>query len=102
MTENGGSLRDAAWPSGDWPFQQVPHSARIPLVAVRRGDGRNPILRANDAFLAFSGYTRPEVVGRSADFLTIDARGAMGIRSLLDSAALGLSSSIRIICVPRD
>lgn len=51
------------------PFAAAVRATRMPMIVTdpRRHD--NPIVFANDAFLALTGYSRIEVVGRNCRFL---------------------------------
>ncbi|MDP2329588.1 MAG: HWE histidine kinase domain-containing protein, partial [Reyranella sp.] len=52
----------------------------------------NPIIFANDAFLALTGYQRPEVLGKNLDFLLAHAADAEG-QAALDAEFSGKSES---------
>lgn len=56
------------------PFVVAAETTRMPMVFTDAKAHGNPIVFANSSFLALTGYTKEEVVGRSFDFLM--ARGA--------------------------
>jgi PAS domain S-box-containing protein len=51
------------------PFFGALRALRIPVVVTDPGLADNPVIFANDAFLAMSGYARHEVIGRNCRFL---------------------------------
>jgi PAS domain S-box-containing protein len=56
------------------PFVVAAETTRMPMVFTDAKESDNPIIFANDSFLALTGYTRAEVLGQSFNFLM--ARGA--------------------------
>ena len=51
------------------PFAAAMRSARLAMIVTDARQSDNPIVFANDAFLALTGYERDEVVGRNCRFL---------------------------------
>ena len=56
------------------PFVVAAETTRMPMVFTDAKVDGEPIIFANDSFLALTGYAREEVLGRSFNFLM--ARGA--------------------------
>jgi PAS domain S-box-containing protein len=56
------------------PFVVAAEETRMPMVFTDAREAANPIIFANDSFLALTGYERDEVLGQSFNFLM--ARGA--------------------------
>ena len=56
------------------PFVVAAETTRMAMVFTDAKESDNPIIFANDAFLALSGYDREEVLGQSFNFMM--ARGA--------------------------
>jgi PAS domain S-box-containing protein len=59
---------------GGGPFVVAAEETRMPMVFMDAKAADNPIIFANDAFLALTGYKRDEVLGHSFNFLM--AQGA--------------------------
>ncbi|MFZ2069000.1 MAG: HWE histidine kinase domain-containing protein [Xanthobacteraceae bacterium] len=57
------------------PFVVAAETTRMPMVFTDAKEPNHPIIFANDAFLALSGYDRKEVLGHSFNFMM--ARGAV-------------------------
>jgi PAS domain S-box-containing protein len=55
------------------PFVVAAETTRMAMVFTDAKESDNPIIFANDSFLALTGYARPEVLGQSFNFLM--ARG---------------------------
>ncbi|MGZ5894712.1 MAG: HWE histidine kinase domain-containing protein [Xanthobacteraceae bacterium] len=51
------------------PFVVAAETTRMAMVFTDATENENPIIFANDAFLALTGYERKEVLGKSFDFL---------------------------------
>jgi PAS domain S-box-containing protein len=51
------------------PFFAAVRATRMPMIVTDPRQFDNPIVFANDAFLALTGYTRLEVTGRNCRFL---------------------------------
>ncbi len=63
-----GALAEIAEPGSDIFFAAV-ETTRMPMVVVDPRQDDLPIVFANPAFLAMTGYTRDEVLGRNCRFL---------------------------------
>ncbi len=64
------------------PFVVAAETTRMAMVFTDATDPENPIIFANDAFLALSGYERREVLGKNFNFLlahAVDAEGQAAI-----------------------
>lgn len=51
------------------PFAAAVRGARMAMIVTDARQPDNPIIFANDAFLALTGYSREEVIGRNCRFL---------------------------------
>lgn len=51
------------------PFAAAVRATRMPMIVTDARRSDNPIVFANDAFLALTGYDRDEVIGRNCRFL---------------------------------
>uniref|UniRef100_B0T127 Signal transduction histidine kinase n=1 Tax=Caulobacter sp. (strain K31) TaxID=366602 RepID=B0T127_CAUSK len=51
------------------PFAAAMRTARLPMIVTDARQSDNPIVFANDAFLALTGYDLDEVIGRNCRFL---------------------------------
>ena len=51
------------------PFVVAAETTRMPMVFTDAKEPDNPIIFANDSFLALTGYDRKDVLGQSFNFL---------------------------------
>ena len=51
------------------PFVVAAETTRMAMVFTDAKEANHPLIFANDSFLTLAGYARPEVLGRSFDFL---------------------------------
>jgi PAS domain S-box-containing protein len=51
------------------PFVVAAETTRMAMVFTDATESGNPIIFANDSFLALTGYEREELLGQSIDFL---------------------------------
>jgi PAS domain S-box-containing protein len=62
--------------TGLGPFVVAAETTRMAMVFTDAMDPGNPIIFANDSFLALTGYTRGEVLGQSFNFIMAHAADA--------------------------
>lgn len=67
------------------PFASAVRATRMPMLITDPNLPDNPIVFANDAFLAFTGYERAEVIGRNCRFLQGDATNAADIARIREA-----------------
>jgi PAS domain-containing protein len=60
------------------PFVVAAETTRMPMVFTDAKVSDNPIIFANDSFLALTGYPRDEVLGQSFNFLMTRGRRRRG------------------------
>jgi PAS domain S-box-containing protein len=58
------------------PFVVAAEQTRMAMVFTDAREAANPIIFANESFLALSGYERDEVLGQSFNFLMAHASDA--------------------------
>lgn len=67
------------------PFVVAAETTRMAMVITDAKESGNPIIFANDSFLALTGYGREELLGRSINFL-VDGGADPETRAQLDAA----------------
>jgi PAS domain S-box-containing protein len=84
------------------PFVVAAETTRMAMVFTDAKEPANPIIFANDSFLALTGYDRAEVLGQTFSFVMVG--GASPETSAQVQAALGESSegSLEICCRRKD
>lgn len=70
------------------PFVVAAETTRMAMVFTDATEPDNPIIFANDAFLALTGYERGEVLGKSFNFLLAHAADAEG-QAVIDAEFSG-------------
>ena len=74
------------------PFVVAAETTRMAMVFTDATAPDNPIIFANDAFLALTGYQRPEVLGKNFNFLLAHVADAEG-QAAIDAEFSGKSES---------
>ncbi len=64
------------------PFVVAAETTRMAMVFTDAKEPGNPIIFANDAFLALTGYAREEVLGQSFNFLMADGTNAAALKRI--------------------
>ena len=64
------------------PFVVAAETTRMAMVFTDAKEPGNPIIFANDAFLALTGYAREEVLGQPFNFLMADATDAGALKRI--------------------
>lgn len=84
------------------PFVAATERTRLPMVFTDAKHAGNPIIFANDSFLAMTGYDREELLGKTFSFLM--ARGAGPEAAAQVDAALGGRSecTVEVRCRRKD
>ncbi|MDB5431651.1 MAG: signal transduction histidine kinase [Caulobacter sp.] len=79
------------------PFVVAAESTRMPMVFTDARKTENPIIFANDSFLALTGYAREEVLGQNFSFI---AGADAELKALTDLAAALAESSEASLDLP--
>ncbi|QND58956.1 HWE histidine kinase domain-containing protein [Mesorhizobium huakuii] len=64
------------------PFVVAAETTRMAMVFADAKEPGNPIIFANDAFLALTGYAREEVLGQPFNFLMADSTDARALKRI--------------------
>jgi PAS domain S-box-containing protein len=67
------------------PFVVAAETTRMAMVFADATEPDNPIIFANDSFLALTGYNREEVLGKSFNFLLAHAADAEALARIKDA-----------------
>jgi two-component system sensor kinase FixL len=105
MTGNKQKAAEAAvdtFRQGLGPFVVAAETTRMPMVFVNAKESGEPIVFANDSFLALTGYGRDEVLGRPFRFMVAHPRDP-ATRSELEKLFTGLEGDLSPIeCLRND
>ena len=82
------------------PFVVAAETTRMAMVFTDARESGNPIIFANDSFLALTGYGREELLGRSIHFL-VDGGAAPQTRAQVDAVFGDRADSSADICCRR-
>jgi PAS domain S-box-containing protein len=86
----------------DDPFAAAVRGTRMPIVITDPGQPDTPIIFANDAFLALTGYSREEVIGRNCRFLQGPDTDPAAVHELRTALAAGRDATVEILNHRRD
>ena len=64
------------------PFVVAAETTRMAMVFTDAGEPDNPIIFANDSFLALTGFDRAEVLGQSFNFMLASATDAESLATI--------------------
>lgn len=78
------------------PFVVAAESTRMAMVFTDAKDPENPIIFANDSFLELTGYSRPEVLGQSFNFLLAHGADDQSITAIESQFAQGAKEGAEI------
>jgi len=84
------------------PFAAAIRAARMAMIVTDAHQPDNPIIFANDAFLALTGYGRDEVIGRNCRFLQGPGTDPAAIATLRRAVADGEDLTIDILNYRKD
>jgi PAS domain S-box-containing protein len=84
------------------PFAAAMRSARLAMVVTDARRGDNPIIFANDAYLALTGYDRDEVVGHNCRFLQGPQTDPVQVDRLRRAIAHGEEIALEILNYRKD
>lgn len=83
-------------------FAEAVNVTRMPMIMADPGLPGSPIIFANDAFLAMSGYSREEVLGRGPYFLAGDSGDEQVIGRVEAALAEGGRELVELLCHRKD
>ncbi|KQY35603.1 histidine kinase [Caulobacter sp. Root1455] len=84
------------------PFAAAIRATRMAMVVTDASQADNPIIFANDAFLALTGYRRDEVIGRNCRFLQGPDTDPASIEAMRRAVADGQDMAIDILNYRKD
>ena len=87
--------------AGD-PFAAAIRATRMAMIVTDARQADNPIIFANDAFLALTGYKRDEVIGRNCRFLQGPDTDPAGVETLRAAIAKGEDIALDILNYRKD
>jgi PAS domain S-box-containing protein len=101
QSERAADLLAAAHGVGD-PFAAAIRATRMAMTVTDARQADNPIIFANDAFLALTGYRRDEVIGRNCRFLQGPDSDPAVVSRLRDAVASGKDVAVDILNYRKD
>jgi PAS domain S-box-containing protein len=84
------------------PFAAAIRATRMAMIVTDASQADNPIIFANDAFLALTGYRRDEVIGRNCRFLQGPDTDPIAIETMRRAIAGGEDVAIDILNYRKD
>lgn len=84
------------------PFVVAAESTRMAMLFTDAKEPGNPIIFANDAFLALTGYTREEILGRPFNFLMADSADAAALKRIKIEFEANSQGDTEILCRRKD
>jgi PAS domain S-box-containing protein len=84
------------------PFAAAIRASRMAMVVTDASQADNPIIFANDAFLALTGYRRDEVIGRNCRFLQGPDTDPAAIETIRRAVADGEDVALDILNYRKD
>lgn len=99
--QRAGQALDARHATED-PFAAAIRGTRMPIVITDARQADNPIIFANDAFLALTGYPRDEVIGRNCRFLQGPESDPATVAELGQAVRAGRDVSVEIVNYRKD
>jgi PAS domain S-box-containing protein len=84
------------------PFAAAIRASRMAMVVTDASQADNPIVFANDAFLALTGYRRDEVIGRNCRFLQGPDTDPAAIETIRRAVADGEDVALDILNYRKD
>jgi two-component system sensor kinase FixL len=80
------------------PFVVAAETTRMPMIFTDGQESDNPIVFANDAFLALTGFISEEILGKPLKFLLGDVTDSGTVSSIRSAIALGESGTWEMQC----
>ncbi len=84
------------------PFVVAAETARMPMVFTDAKEPGNPIIFANDAFLALTGYAREEILGKAFNFLLANDADTRSLARIKAEFAGSSSAGAEILYCRKD
>jgi PAS domain S-box-containing protein len=84
------------------PFAAAIRATRMAMIVTDARQADNPIIFANDAFLALTGYHRDEVIGRNCRFLQGPDTNPADVEKLREAVAHGEDIAVDILNYRKD
>lgn len=84
------------------PFVVAAETTRMAMVFTDAKEPGNPIIFANDAFLALTGYAREEVLGQAFNFLMADGTDAGALKRIKAEFEANSEASTEILYRRKD
>lgn len=84
------------------PFAAAIRATRMAMIVTDARQSDNPIIFANDAFLALTGYQRHEVIGRNCRFLQGPDTDQAQVDRIRDAVARGEDVAVDILNYRKD
>lgn len=99
--QRAGQVLDAEHATED-PFVAAIRGTRMPIVITDARQSDNPVIFANDAFLALTGYGRGEVIGRNCRFLQGPETDPVTVAELREAVRAGRDVNLEIVNYRKD
>lgn len=84
------------------PFVVAAETTRMPMIFTDGQDPHNPVVFANDAFLALTGFARPAILGEQLGKLLSQATDAGTLASIMSIIAQGGCGNWEVQCQRAD
>ena len=84
------------------PFVVAADTTRMAMVFTDAGEPENPIIFANDSFLALTGFDRAEVLGQSLNFMLASATDAESLATISTEFAEDANGGSEVRCRRKD
>ncbi|HVI32386.1 PAS domain-containing protein [Phenylobacterium sp.] len=94
--QRAGEALDATHATED-PFAAAIRGTRMPILITDARQADNPIIFANDAFLALTGYPRGEVIGRNCRFLQGPETDPATVAEMREAVRSGRDVSVEVV-----
>ena len=88
--------------AGPDPFAAAMRASPLPMVITDPRKDDNPIVFVNDAFLALTGYSREEALGKNCRFLQGPGTNADDVRRLREAVAARKTIELELLNYRRD
>ncbi len=92
----------AAAHGADDPFAAAIRATRMPMIVTDARQAEHPIIFANDAFVAMTGYERDEIIGRNCRFLQGAQTDPEVVARVRDAVETGQDVAVDILNYRKD